>query len=105
MSNKYLEKIASFKGFRANREGIRDLLDAVAKKELSRSEQAKSLLNLRQKVRSMPGVEMEPGFSKKVSRMIFPKTHTDIADAMFEGPNVIANYPKGVDFMRRLAEG
>lgn len=62
--NKYLEKVASFKGFSVNAGGLRDMAEDMG---FSRSQHAAELLKMRKKVHSARQkgveVEMEPGFS------------------------------------------
>jgi hypothetical protein len=115
MNNKYLEqllKIASFKGFRANRLALRDL--ATGEGGLSRDRYASTLRHLRDVARRDGKVEMEPDFVSggkaiydEAAKVQIPLNHPNY-DAMASQKGVDAEarirekYPKGMSSMFRI---
>ena len=110
--NKYLEKIASFKGFMANAKGMRE---AGLETGASRSDYAKELLKLRSRAHAAKKlghpVEMEPGYSEftRDSVRTFNKMkNTDVLGAINhmrnmaqEGPK---KFPKAYETLNKLED-
>ncbi len=94
MSNKYLEKIASFKGFQANRLGFRDMADAAG---LSRKELAENLLRIRGKAKAVGNVELEPGVIQAATNLKRAGSSTDLSRRLLE-----ESFPKGMNSMYRM---
>lgn len=111
MSNKYIEKIASFKGFRANRLGLRE---ATLSNGKTRSQHADLLKRMRSRAKEVGNVEMEPGFMAEAVEMDATTRYnpnTKRTQKQLELREAIRNqargylekkYPKGMNSMYRM---
>lgn len=112
MTNKYIEKIASFKGFRANRLGLRELTIGNGG---TREQHTALLKRIRSRAKEVGNVEMEPGFMAEAAELrklqskvpVLPSNTSSVEKAIESKNNVARSYlegkyPKGMDSMYRM---